>query len=326
MLLAGDEIGRTQRRQQQRLLPGQRDQLARLEPGRAAARGLLDFVAPPDRGCGATHPVFRRRDFFQRRGAARTAQSQGRRVAQARRRGDDRARSGTSDFARALGVYLAGDATGGDRRARPAACATTSFLRAVQRASRRRSSFMLPDYGAGRHGSCVVDTDASDGRAGRAFQPRGAYAVAARSLVLLQQARAERLAGGLQRRTSRKRASEHEATRTDAMPFGADDRTVTPARFRLWAPGARDVAVMLGTGGDERPSHMRRCPTAGTRRASPTSAPARATPSASTAGSPCPIRPRASIPTTCTRRARWSIRAPTTGATIAGAAGRGTRR
>ena len=32
MLLGGDEIGRTQQRQQQRLLPGQRDHLARLEP------------------------------------------------------------------------------------------------------------------------------------------------------------------------------------------------------------------------------------------------------------------------------------------------------
>ena len=38
MLLGGDEIGRTQQRQQQRLLPGQRDLLVRLGPRRATAR------------------------------------------------------------------------------------------------------------------------------------------------------------------------------------------------------------------------------------------------------------------------------------------------
>ena len=39
MLLAGDEFGRTQKRQQQRLLPGQRDQLDRLgRSARTAAR------------------------------------------------------------------------------------------------------------------------------------------------------------------------------------------------------------------------------------------------------------------------------------------------
>ena len=39
MLLAGDEFGRTQQRQQQRLLPGQRDQLARLEHRRGRGQG-----------------------------------------------------------------------------------------------------------------------------------------------------------------------------------------------------------------------------------------------------------------------------------------------
>ena len=43
MLCGGDEIGRTQQRQQQRLLPGQRDQLVRLEPRRAPARSCWNL-------------------------------------------------------------------------------------------------------------------------------------------------------------------------------------------------------------------------------------------------------------------------------------------
>ena len=58
MLLAGDELGRTPRRQQQRLLPGQRDLLGRLAdhrrgPAAAFTRELLQLRA--------AHPVFRRR-------------------------------------------------------------------------------------------------------------------------------------------------------------------------------------------------------------------------------------------------------------------------
>ena len=44
MLLAGDEIGHTQTGQQQRLLPGQRNLLARLEPDARAEKSLLQFV------------------------------------------------------------------------------------------------------------------------------------------------------------------------------------------------------------------------------------------------------------------------------------------
>ena len=41
MLLAGDEFGRTQQRQQQRLLPGQRDQLAQLGASTRRAQALI---------------------------------------------------------------------------------------------------------------------------------------------------------------------------------------------------------------------------------------------------------------------------------------------
>ena len=51
MFVAGDEVGRTQQRQQQRLLPGQRAQLVRLGPGREQRRPLpvlqADDRAPP---------------------------------------------------------------------------------------------------------------------------------------------------------------------------------------------------------------------------------------------------------------------------------------
>ena len=52
MLLGGDEIGRTQRRQQQRLLPGQRDLLVRL--GARRRRDLLEFTRAADRASAAT--------------------------------------------------------------------------------------------------------------------------------------------------------------------------------------------------------------------------------------------------------------------------------
>ena len=69
MLLAGDEIGRTQRRQQQRLLPGQRDLLARLgarRPGPARLHARLASAArrttrPSAGGAGSRDGPLRRR-------------------------------------------------------------------------------------------------------------------------------------------------------------------------------------------------------------------------------------------------------------------------
>jgi MscS family membrane protein len=63
MLLGGDEIGRTQQGQQQRLLPGQRDLLVRLGERRP---GLLDFTRRLI-AFRRDHPVFRRRRWFQGR-------------------------------------------------------------------------------------------------------------------------------------------------------------------------------------------------------------------------------------------------------------------
>ncbi len=66
MLCGGDEIGRTQNGQQQRLLPGQRDQLVRLETWMSASTKLLEFTRQLIEFRKA-HPNLRRRKFFQDR-------------------------------------------------------------------------------------------------------------------------------------------------------------------------------------------------------------------------------------------------------------------
>ena len=66
MISGGDEMGRTPARQQQRLLPGQRDQLDRLGSRRAPTRDFLDFTRRVIR-IWKDHPVLRRRKFFQGR-------------------------------------------------------------------------------------------------------------------------------------------------------------------------------------------------------------------------------------------------------------------
>ena len=64
MLLAGDERGHTQQRQQQRLLPGQRAGLARLDALARSAMRCASFVAQLVR-TRRSHPSFRRRSFFR---------------------------------------------------------------------------------------------------------------------------------------------------------------------------------------------------------------------------------------------------------------------
>ena len=61
MLLGGDELGRTQARQQQRLLPGLADLLVRLGRGGPGPPGWTQRLIALRRA----HPVFRRRRFFQ---------------------------------------------------------------------------------------------------------------------------------------------------------------------------------------------------------------------------------------------------------------------
>ena len=62
MIAHGDELGRTQQRQQQRLLPGQRDHVGRLG-FRPQEKDLLAFTSRVV-ALRQNHPVFRRRRFF----------------------------------------------------------------------------------------------------------------------------------------------------------------------------------------------------------------------------------------------------------------------
>ena len=62
MLLAGDEFGRTQQRQQQRLLPGQRDQLGRLGRHRRQRQALMAFIRRLI-AMRQSQPILRRESF-----------------------------------------------------------------------------------------------------------------------------------------------------------------------------------------------------------------------------------------------------------------------
>ena len=60
LLLAGDEMGRTQGGNNNAVLPGQRDHLGRLGDGRHRAAGLH----PSGHRAAPRHPVLRRRRFL----------------------------------------------------------------------------------------------------------------------------------------------------------------------------------------------------------------------------------------------------------------------
>ena len=90
MLLGGDELGRTQQRQQQRLLPGQRDLAG--STGSTTNEDLLEFTRRLI-ALRRDHPVFRRRRLFQGR-PIRGADASRHRLVHARRQRDDRRRLG----------------------------------------------------------------------------------------------------------------------------------------------------------------------------------------------------------------------------------------
>ena len=107
MLLAGDEIGHTQQRQQQRLLPGQRDQLDRLGRHRRQDKELIALVRKLI-ALRKNHPVFRRRNFFQ----GRAIKGAGSKISSGFRP-DGREMTDeewNQEYARSLGVFLSGEA------------------------------------------------------------------------------------------------------------------------------------------------------------------------------------------------------------------------
>ena len=115
--------------------------------------------------------------------------------------------------------------------------------------------------------------------------------------------------------------------RRHEMPFGAELRPTVASASGCGRPRAqRRVELRAATDRAAR-QPMRRVD-GRLVRARPSPAPARAARYALRldGGRSCPTPRRAATRTTCTRRARSSIRSPSTGTTATGAAGRGTRR
>jgi glycogen operon protein len=184
MLLAGDELGRTQRGNNNAYC--QDNEISWIDWSLdAEGRKLAEFVRRLI-GLRRAHPVFRRRDFFQGRpihgsdvkdivwlkpdGAEMTSQEW------------------EHDFARSLGVYLAGDAlTERDARGRPVE--DESFL-VLFNAHHEELPFRLPGYGVGRW-LALVDTSYEGGLApDGTFEAGAEYGLKARSLALLEPVRA----------------------------------------------------------------------------------------------------------------------------------------
>ena len=173
LLLGGDEFGAQPGRQQQRLLPGQRAHLVRLERGRPEQRpGRLHRPpVPPSRA----HPVFRRRQFFTGAPAPETGRDDldwyrpdGN--AMTPQTGDDVLRAGVT-------MALSG-ATGDD--ARP----DDPFLVLVN-AWWEPLDFTVPESLRAVAWQVEIDT-ADPAAAGRAVDPSTAFTLTARSLMLLQ--------------------------------------------------------------------------------------------------------------------------------------------
>ncbi len=140
MLLHGDELGRTQQRQQQRLRAGQRDQLDRL--GRTPTRDL-DRVHRRGHRAASRAPDLPAQRFFDgrpvtpRRGRAPARH----RLADDRRRRHATRTSGNRSSAKAIGMFLNGHGIRG-RDARGGRITDVNFVAVLQRQrrDRRRSS------------------------------------------------------------------------------------------------------------------------------------------------------------------------------------------
>ena len=104
MLLGGDELGRTQRGNNNAYC--QDNELSWFDWDRRDRRRLLEFTRRADRGSGTTHPVFRRRDVLRRRrrrAGCRTSGGSGPTAGKMTRRDWAAGRRA------ALGVFLNGD-------------------------------------------------------------------------------------------------------------------------------------------------------------------------------------------------------------------------
>ncbi len=183
MLLAGDEIGRTQLGNNNSYCQDNALNWVDWTPSEARTR-LLEFVRRMVR-LRIDHPTFHRKHFFQERTADASASTG---IAWLKPDGTEMTvEEWNHDFARCLGVYLAGDAPGErDAHARPAN--DDDFL-VLFNAHHDRIDFHLPDDG-GAGWLVLVDTDRDDGLLeDGTFMPHGIYPIGGRSLALLQRLR-----------------------------------------------------------------------------------------------------------------------------------------
>jgi len=182
MILAGDEVGRTQQGNNNAYC--QDNPVSWIDWNLDETRTRLLAFARRMVRLRREHPAFRRRHFFQGRALHGSADSD---IAWLKPDGTEMTtEEWNHDFARGLGVYLAGDALDEvDARGQPVR--DDSFL-VLFNAHHDVVEFRLPDYAAAGWRT-VVDTSRDDDLApAAAFEPGSTYAVEARSLVLLQRA------------------------------------------------------------------------------------------------------------------------------------------
>jgi isoamylase len=182
MLLAGDELSRTQRGNNNAYC--QDDELSWLDWNLdAEAQALLEFVRRMIQ-IRRQHPVFRRRRFFQGRPIRGSGVKDIAWLTPEGREMNDS--EWTQDFAHSLGVYFAGDALEEtDRRGQPVQ--DESFLLLLN-AHHEGIPFTLPQFRPGVAWQVLVDTGFEqtltiDGR----FQGRERYALQGRALALLKE-------------------------------------------------------------------------------------------------------------------------------------------
>ncbi len=186
MLLAGDELGRTQ--------GGNNNAYCQDNPV-----GWIDWALDDERqllleftrqmtALRAAHPVFRRRDFFQGRPLHGSAV---RDIVWLQPDGSEMTdQAWQLNHARALAVFLSGDGLNEvDARGRP--IRDDSFF-LLFNAAAEAVDFTLPPALAGGHGEVVVDTSQTEPLGGMTVEPGVPCARAPRSLALVRCARARR--------------------------------------------------------------------------------------------------------------------------------------
>jgi glycogen operon protein len=177
MLLAGDEIGRTQQGNNNAYC--QDNPISWIDWTIDEARARLAELTRRIIAIRRAHPLFRRRHFFQ----GRALHGRGTDIAWLKPDGTEMTvEEWEHDFARCLGVYLAGNQLGEvDARGRPVA--DEDFL-LLFNAHHDGIAFTLPEFGAAAW-RAIFDT-ARNEPPREAFQPHGPYPLEGRSLALLQ--------------------------------------------------------------------------------------------------------------------------------------------